>query len=209
MQITTWQRISCLTLTLTSSFVCYFFGPGPLRGQKSVSGDVFGHTDSIESLLKNICRGSKTRLFSKGVGPGIWVKNDQIFKSAFFTCLRPQGSQRAVKLPWDSFLSANNALTKNFLFNPFSFVGYFFVPGPLGGLKSVSGDVFGHSHLIGSRIFVVGPKIYFFVRGRSRVFGPKSSGDAARFAPQDPSIHSINLSHTILTPICIRSAFFL
>ena len=34
----------------------------------------------------------------------------------------------------------------------------------------------------------------------------KSAGDA-RYASQDPFIHS--LSHTILTPICIRSAFFL
>ena len=52
--------------------------------------------------------------FFKGVGPGFWGKNDQIFKSAFFTPLCPQGSRRVVKLPLESFLSANNALTKNF-----------------------------------------------------------------------------------------------
>ena len=39
---------------LTPSFVGYFFVPGPWRGPKRVSGDVFGHTDSIESFLKNI-----------------------------------------------------------------------------------------------------------------------------------------------------------
>ena len=31
-----------------------------------------------------------------------------------------------------------------------SFLGYFFVPGPLGGLKPVSGDVFGSTDSIGS-----------------------------------------------------------
>ena len=44
---TFFQGIFCLTLTLTSSFVGYFFVPGPLGGIKSVSGDIFGHTDSI------------------------------------------------------------------------------------------------------------------------------------------------------------------
>ena len=58
-----------------------------------------------------------------------------------------------MKFPLESFLSADNVLTKNFLFSPsltLSFVGYFFVPVPLGGLKSVSGDVFGHTDSIGS-----------------------------------------------------------
>ena len=41
----------CLTLTLTSSFVGYFLLPGPLGVLKSVSGDVFRHTDSIGSFL--------------------------------------------------------------------------------------------------------------------------------------------------------------
>ena len=37
----------------------------------------------------------------------------------------------------------------------------------------------------------------------------KSAGDA-RYVSQDPFIHSISmLSHTISTPICIRSVFFL
>ena len=65
-QITPWQRIFCLTLTLISSFLGYFFFPGPLGGIKSVSGDIFRQTDSIESFKKNICISSKNRLFGKG-----------------------------------------------------------------------------------------------------------------------------------------------
>ena len=44
-----------------------------------------------------------------------------------------------------------------------SFVGYFFVPGPLGGLKSVPGDVFGDADSIDTLpwIFVGGPKMFF------------------------------------------------
>ena len=69
---------------MTSYFVGYFFVPGPLGGLRKFSGDVFGYTDSIGSFLKNICRVSKNRLF-----PGFLVKNDHIFKSAFFTRLCP------------------------------------------------------------------------------------------------------------------------
>ena len=52
----------------------------------------------------------------------------------------------------------NNLVTAHaFYVNSYAFlnvgvflnVGYFFVPGPLGGLKSVSGDVFGHTDSIG------------------------------------------------------------
>ena len=48
-----------------------------------------------------------------------------------------------------------------------SFVGYFFVPCPLGGLKSVPKDVFRHAKLIETflRIFFQGPKIDFFLGG--------------------------------------------
>ena len=46
-----------------------------------------------------------------------FVKNDQILKSVIYNCLCPKGFRRVVKLPWESVLSANNALTKNFLFN--------------------------------------------------------------------------------------------
>ena len=82
---------------------------------------------------------------------GIFVKNKKILKSEFSPCLCPQASRRVVKLPWESFLSANNALTNNFCLTltlTSSFVGYFYVPGPLGGLKSVSGNVFGDTDSI-------------------------------------------------------------
>ena len=39
-------------------------------------------------------------------------------------------------------------------------------------------------------------------------FAPAKSAGDTRYASQDPFIHS-TLSHTISTPICIRSAFFL
>ena len=56
--------------TLTSSFVGYFFVPGPLEGLKSVPGNVFGHIDSICIFFMNICWGSKNRIFSNGGGGG-------------------------------------------------------------------------------------------------------------------------------------------
>ena len=48
-----------------------------------------------------------------------------------------------------------------------SFVGYFFVPGPLGGLKRVPGDVFGYAESIGTYSMKIlgGPKIEFFLWG--------------------------------------------
>ena len=69
--------------------------------------------------------------FLQGISPGFLAKNDQIFKSVFFTCLCPWGSRRVVKLPWESLLSANNALTKTILFNShpdFIFCGLFLCP---------------------------------------------------------------------------------
>ena len=69
--------------------------------------DVLVHTDSLGSYFKNICISSKNGPYSNGV------------------------SSRFVKLPWDLFLSANNALTKNFLFNShpdFIFCGLFVCP---------------------------------------------------------------------------------
>ena len=65
------------------------------------------------------------------------------------------------KNPWESMLSPNNALTKNCLFEchpDFILCGYFFVPGPLRGIK-VSQGMFSDKHF---RIFVGGPKIDFF-----------------------------------------------
>ena len=37
----------------------------------------------------------------------------------------------------------------------------------------------------------------------------KTSAGDARYASQDPFIPAINIVHTISTPICIKSAFFL
>ena len=37
----------------------------------------------------------------QGVSPGFFVKNDQILKSEFFTCLCPWGFRRVVKLSWE------------------------------------------------------------------------------------------------------------
>ena len=45
-------------------------------------------------------------------------------------------------------------------------MGYFFVSGPFGGLKRVPRDVFGHTDLIGTYIFVGDAKIEFFQMGR-------------------------------------------
>ena len=49
-QITPQRRIFCLSLTLSSSLLDYFYVSGPLRSLKSVSEDVLGHTDSIGSF---------------------------------------------------------------------------------------------------------------------------------------------------------------
>ena len=48
----------------------YFFVRGPLGNLKSFSGDVRRHIDSIASF-----------------SPGLLVKNDQILKLVYFTCL--------------------------------------------------------------------------------------------------------------------------
>ena len=86
------------------------------------------------------------------------------------------------KITWESFLSKSKALTKNLCFNPkmtSSLVGDFFVPGPLGGLKSVQGNVFGHAESIDT----------FFMNicwgSRNRIFssggGGGGRGDIANF----------------------------
>ena len=51
-----------------------------------------------------------------------------------------------------------------------SFLGYFFVPAPLGDIKRVSEDVFGSTDSIESfkKIFVFRPKIDFLPRGNPR-----------------------------------------
>ena len=55
-----------------------------------------------------------------------------------------------------------------------SFVGYFFVPGHLGGLKSVPGDVLGHAESIATFFMknVWGSKNRFFSSGGVGAIGP-------------------------------------
>ena len=62
----------------------YFLVPGPLGGLKSVLWDVFGTLIRIK-LLKEYLSWVEKSIFFQGVGPGFLVKNDQIWKSAFFT----------------------------------------------------------------------------------------------------------------------------
>ena len=85
-------------------------------------------------------------------GRGDRVKNDQIMKLTFFTPLSPKGPRGVNKITREPILCTNKALTKNFCFAPTltsSFVGYFFVPGPLSSLKSLSWDIFEHTDSIG------------------------------------------------------------
>ena len=51
--------------------------------------------------------------FLPRVRPLFLAKNDQILKSALLTFLCPYGSRDVVKLPLESFLSANNTLIKD------------------------------------------------------------------------------------------------
>ena len=53
-----------------------------------MSQGTFSDTNSIRSFLKNICISSKNRLFLRGYSR-VFVKNDQVLWSAFFTPLCP------------------------------------------------------------------------------------------------------------------------
>ena len=122
---------------MASSFVGYFFVPGPLEGQKVSQGRSSDTLIRLEAF-KRIFLFRPKSTFLQGVSPWFLAKIDQILKSAFFTCLCPSGSRRVEKLPWESFLSANNALTKNFLFNSHHglvFCGLFLCPWSLGRPK--------------------------------------------------------------------------
>ena len=69
------------------------------------------------------------------VSSGFLVKNGEILKSAFFTCLCPKGSQSVAKRPLELFLNVNNALLKIFLFNSypdFIFCGLILCPWSFG-----------------------------------------------------------------------------
>ena len=71
------------------------------------------------------------------------------FSSRHFSLVYvPRDLSVSNKIHEESFLSKNNALTKNDLFDAdlnSSLVGFFFVSGPLRGLKSVSRVFFGHT----------------------------------------------------------------
>ena len=55
----------------------------------------------------------KIDVFPKGIF-SVLCQNDQSSKSLFFTRLCPKGTRSIEKLLWELFLSANNAVTKNF-----------------------------------------------------------------------------------------------
>ena len=84
----------------------------------------------------------------------VLAKNDQIFKSVFFHLFMSLGISACRETPLGIIFNCkyrpdkgNSCLT---LTVTLSFVGYFFVPSPLGGLKSVSWDIFRHTDSIGS-----------------------------------------------------------
>ena len=106
----------------------------------------------IWKLFKEYLSGVQKSTFFQGVSPGFLVKIDQILKWAFFARLCPYALTKDLRvsrpkkihyLSGESFLSANNALTKNaltknFLFNPHSdliFCGLFLCPWSLGRPK--------------------------------------------------------------------------
>ena len=100
-------------------------------------------------------------------------------KSRVFGRKWPQGSRSVGKVTQESFLNANNSLTKNFLFNShpeFIFLGLILCPWSLGSPKKcLVLSVFGHTESMESfkRIFVFRPKIDFFPRSKSMVIGHK------------------------------------
>ena len=118
--------------------------------------EVFGHSGSIGSLPMHNCRGAKNGIFSKGGAGTKWrkmAKIDQILKLAFLSFLCAQGTRGVQKAPWEWFLCRKDDLTTNWYSDRLltsSSLGYFFDTGPLGGLKSVPWEVFGHSGSIGS-----------------------------------------------------------
>ena len=140
----------CLTLTLISSFcglfLCLWFF---VRAKKCFTGDFRTHGFDLKLLKQYLYFVQKSTFFQR-VSPWFLAKNDQIFKSAFFICFCPKGSHRVKKIHWESFLSENNALTKNFLFNfhpDVIFCGQFVCPLSLGRSKNCLKGHF-QTHLI-------------------------------------------------------------
>ena len=69
--------------------------------------------------------------FFQGVSPWFLTKNGQFLKSPFFHLFMSLGMSAYRKTPLGIILSANNTLTKNFLFNShpdFIFCGQFLSP---------------------------------------------------------------------------------
>ena len=119
---------------------------------KSVSGEVTDTLIRFEAFKRIFLFRPKMDFFLKSKSmvfgqkwPNFEVRIFDLFMSLAISACR--------NLPWILLLSLNNALTKNFRFNShpeFIFSWLFLVPGPLGGLKSVSRDIFGHTGSIGS-----------------------------------------------------------
>ena len=80
------ERIFFSAFILTSSLLGYFIVPGPLGDLKFVSGTFLDLLSRFEGFKKIFVFCPKIEFF-QGISPRCWVKNDQIFKSAFFTRL--------------------------------------------------------------------------------------------------------------------------
>ena len=151
-QITPWQRIVLLTLTLSSSFLGYFFVPGPFeRPKKCIRGCFRTHWFNWKLLKEHLYFVQKWT-FSKGLVHGFWSKMTKFWSRQFSLVYVPRdlgvsylylGNHFSVQItPWHRIFSLTLTLSSSFL-------GYFFVSGPLTGLKSVSEDVLGHTDSIG------------------------------------------------------------
>ena len=118
----------------------------------------------------------------------------KIFKFAFFTRLSPYGPQVVENITGESFLSTNNALRKFLVLTQkckkvtLSFVGYFFVPCPLGGLKSVPGDVLRHAELIETFFRNI------FSGSKNRLFPPWGYGQFCQKWPNFEKFSSLHFS---------------
>ena len=99
--------------TLCGLFLC----PWSLGRPKECLREPFRALRFDWKLLKEYLYFVQKSTFFQGVSPGFLVKNDQILESAFFTCFIPLGILACDKTPLGIILSANNALTKNILFN--------------------------------------------------------------------------------------------
>ena len=143
------------------------------RPQKCLRGHFQTHLFHWKLLKEYLYLVQKSTFF-QGVSPGFLLKIDQIVKFAFCTCLCPWGSRRVVKLPWQSILSVNNALTKIFLFNShpdFIFCGLFHCPWYLGRPQKCLRGPF-QTHLFDLKLL----KEYLYLVQKSTFFQGVSPG---------------------------------